>query len=61
MLGLTPRASDQEVRDAYRRLIAQHHPDKQPASATPAERERSEQRAREINAAYEQLKGLRGM
>jgi DnaJ like chaperone protein len=61
VLGLTSKASDQEIRDAYRRLIGQHHPDKQPASATPEERERAEQRAREINAAYEQLKSLRGM
>ena len=59
ILGLTPKASDQEIRDAYRRLIAQHHPDKQPTDATPAEREQAEQRAREINAAYDQLKALR--
>jgi DnaJ like chaperone protein len=58
-LGLTPKASDAEIRDAYRRLIAQHHPDKQPADASPAEREHAERRAREINAAYEQLKSLR--
>jgi len=60
VLGLTPKASDQEIRDAYRRLIAQHHPDKQPADASPAERERAEQRAREINAAYDQIKAARG-
>jgi DnaJ like chaperone protein len=59
VLGLTPKASDQEIRDAYRRLIAQHHPDKQPANATPDERAVAEQRAREINAAYDQLKSLR--
>jgi DnaJ like chaperone protein len=61
VLGLTPKASDVEIRDAYRRLIAQHHPDKQPADASPAEREHAERRAREINAAYEQLKALRRM
>ena len=59
VLGLTPKASDQEIRDAYRRLIAQHHPDKQPADASPEERAEAERRAREINAAYEQLKSLR--
>jgi DnaJ like chaperone protein len=61
VLGVSPRATDAEIRDAYRRLIAQHHPDKQPADASAADRQGAEERARAINAAYEQLKSLRGI
>lgn len=28
ILGLTPNATEEEIKGAYRRLAAQHHPDK---------------------------------
>lgn len=60
-LGVPRDASDAELRDAYRRLIAQHHPDKQSATASAETRRAAEERSREINAAYEQIKTLRGI
>lgn len=61
-LGLTPAASDGEIRRAYRRLIAQYHPDKLQARGADAEAIRqAEERAREINAAWERLRELRGI
>jgi DnaJ like chaperone protein len=61
VLGVSNRATDTEIRDVYRRLMAQHHPDRQPTDATADTRKLSEQRTREINAAYEQIKTARGI
>jgi DnaJ like chaperone protein len=61
VLGVNERATDAEIRDAYRRLIAQHHPDKQSTGASDAERLVAEERSREINAAYERIKTQRGI
>ncbi len=48
-------ASDREVKTAYRRLISQHHPDK--LGDMPEElKRRAEERAREINTAYEKIR-----
>lgn len=59
VLGLTPGASEREIKIAYRRLISQHHPDK--LGDVPDElKRRAEERAREINAAYEKIQDERG-
>ena len=58
MLGVSEDASDAEVDQAYRRLIAQYHPDRLPGAA-PELREQAEKKAREINAAYDQIKSRR--
>ena len=57
-LGLTSDASDAEVEQAYRRLIAQYHPDRV-AGAAPELRKQAETKAREINGAYDRIKTLR--
>ena len=57
-LGLTSDATDAEVDQAYRRLMAQYHPDRLPGAA-PELREQAGRRAREINAAYNQIKSRR--
>ena len=57
-LGLTNEATDAEVDLAYRRLIAQYHPDRLVGAATELQRQ-AEFRAREINAAYDRIQTLR--
>ena len=62
VLELTPEATDAEIRRAYRRLIALHHPDKVHArGAAPEMMRLAEARAREINAAWEEIKARRGL
>lgn len=61
-LGLTPQASDAEVKRAYRKLVAQYHPDKLVSRGLPEEMmEMARTRVREINVAYEQIKQARGI
>jgi DnaJ like chaperone protein len=59
ILGLTPNASEREIKRAYRKLISQHHPDK--LGDVPEElKRRAEERARDINTAYEKIQSQRG-
>ena len=58
VLGLTDEASDAEVDLAWRRLIAQYHPDKLAGVADELRRQ-AETRARAINAAYDRIQTLR--
>ncbi len=52
-LGLAPGASRDDVRQAYRQLVKQHHPDRHMAEGTPAAFIRvAEDRMAAINAAY---------
>jgi DnaJ like chaperone protein len=61
ILGLTRAASDDEIRRAYRTMISQVHPDKLPSGASAEAVREAESQAAAINAAYEQVKTLRGM
>ena len=58
VFNLTSDASDAEVDQAYRRLISQYHPDRV-AGAAPELRRQAEDKARQINAAYDRIKTLR--
>ena len=58
VLGLTSDASDAEIDQAYRRLISQYHPDRV-AGAAPELRRQAEDKARQINAAYDRIKARR--
>src|SRR5215208_7223253 len=54
-LGVSKAAGVEEISAAYRKLAQTHHPDKV-ANLEPKVREYSEQRMKEINAAYSELK-----
>lgn len=60
LLGLAPTASDDEIKSAFRKLAAEHHPDRA-ASLGPEAAAKSGERFREIKEAYEELKKLRGL
>ena len=52
-LGVTPEASDSEVKTAFRRLMSQHHPDKLIAQGVPDDMIKlATEKAQEIQAAY---------
>ncbi|MBL8299696.1 MAG: co-chaperone DjlA [Rhodanobacteraceae bacterium] len=59
VLGVTRESDEQDVKRAWRKLMSEHHPDKL-GDVPAALRERAEQRAREINTAYERIKTERG-
>lgn len=59
-LGLSPDASDDAVRKAYRKLIHEHHPDRLAAKGLPESmRPMAEERSREITTAYDCIKTAR--
>jgi DnaJ like chaperone protein len=60
-LGLTRKASDGEVKKAYRKLVSQYHPDKLVSRGLPEEMMNiAKTRVREINTAYDKIKQTRG-
>lgn len=58
VLGVDEHATDAEIDLAYRRLIAQYHPDRL-TGAAPDLREQAERKSRELNAAYDRIKTRR--
>lgn len=50
VLGVSRDASDDEIKQAYRRLAKQYHPDRNPGDAAASKK------MQQINAAYEQIK-----
>lgn len=50
VLGVSPDASEDEIRQAYRRLAKKYHPDLNPGDKTAA------QKMNEVNAAYDAIK-----
>jgi DnaJ like chaperone protein len=59
VLGVPHDADERTVKRAYRKLISEHHPDR--LGSLPEDmRKRAEQRASEINAAWERIQTDRG-
>ena len=50
VLGVSPDASDEEIKKAYRELTKKYHPDLNPGDASAA------QKMNDINSAYDQIK-----
>lgn len=61
VLGLQPKASDAEVKKAYRRLMSQNHPDKLVAKGLPEEMVKvATEKTQNIRKAYEVIQKSRG-
>jgi DnaJ like chaperone protein len=60
ILEITPQATDEEVRKAYKRMAVKHHPDKVHHLGEDVQKAASE-KFKEVNAAYEQIKKERGL
>ena len=59
-LGVAASASDKEVKQAYRKLMSQHHPDKLAAQGVPEDMMKvATEKAQEIQAAYDLIKTAR--
>jgi DnaJ like chaperone protein len=61
VLGLKPSASMKEVKEAWRRLTREHHPDTLIAKGVPPDYvELATKKMAEINAAYDKIRQERG-
>ena len=60
VLEITPDATDEEVKKAYKKMAVKHHPDKVSHLGEDVRRQ-AEEKFKEINAAYEQIKKERGL
>lgn len=62
VLGVTSKASDSEVKSAYRKLLQENHPDKLMSQGLPEEFiEVANKKMAEINAAYDRIKTERNL
>jgi DnaJ like chaperone protein len=61
VLGVSPDASQTEVKQAYRRLMSQHHPDKLAAKGLSEDRMRlAKEKTQQISKAYDTIQKLGG-
>ena len=62
VLGLTPEATDAELKKAYRAKVMEYHPDKIVSKGLPEEfLNLAEEKFKELNEAYEKIKKARGL
>ncbi|MFM8454109.1 MAG: co-chaperone DjlA, partial [Gammaproteobacteria bacterium] len=61
VLGVKPNAAVNEIKQAYRRLMNQHHPDKLVSKGLPPEMlKRAKEKVQEITAAYDLIRQEKG-
>ena len=60
VLGISEKATDDEVRKAYRKMALKYHPDRVAGMSEEMQRNAAEQ-MKEINQAYETIKTARGL
>ena len=60
ILGIDPKASDEEVKKAYREMAKKNHPDLV-SNLGEDVRQAAEKKFQEINQAYETIKKQRGL
>ncbi|KAF9078202.1 hypothetical protein BDP27DRAFT_1413122 [Rhodocollybia butyracea] len=56
ILHISPEATSEEIRKAYKKRALQTHPDRLPPNATAADKSAAEEQFRKVNNAYEILK-----
>ncbi len=56
VLGVSPTATDDEVKKAYRELVKRYHPDRY---TDPNEKNAATEKIKQINAAYDQIQAMR--
>lgn len=56
VLGVTPSATDEEIKDAYRALVKKYHPDRFADSDLA---ELANEKMKEINSAYDEIQKMR--
>lgn len=62
LLGIAAEASDDDVRQAYRRLLSRLHPDKLAGQGlSPKVLQGAQERTQEVRGAYETVRAARGM
>lgn len=62
VLGLSPNATDEEVKKSYRKLVSEYHPDKIASKGLPEEFVTfASDKFREIQSAYDDIRKVRGL
>ena len=57
-LGVSPSASDEEIKAAYRNLVKKYHPDRY-ANAPKEVQDQVSEKVKRINTAYDEIKKMR--